>query len=236
MTQMEYQNYLMLSLLWIAYCALHSALISTTFTDFVKTTLGERSRYHRIFFNLFSVASIIPLLIYSRSATLRMEPLFAWEGTLRIIKYALIGLAAILVLAVGSRYSMSRFLGIEQIRGRAGRGMTGGGGIDSSGILGVMRHPWYVAVFILLWVGDLTPSKIIISAILSGYLVIGTLLEERKLVLEFGNRYQKYQAEVSMFIPLKWLKRKLHRGHLTSSPQNQSYDDKEKKLEGVILP
>ena len=233
---MEYKDYVLLSILWMGYCALHSALISTTFTDFIKRTMGERSRYHRIFFNLFSVASIIPLLIYSRSASLGIERLFAWEGTLRIVKYALIGMAAILILAVGSRYSMSRFLGIEQIQGKSGKGMTEGGGLDSSGILGLIRHPWYVAVFILLWTGDLTPSKIIINVILSGYLVIGTLLEERKLVLEFGDRYRKYQAEVSMFIPLKWLKTKLHRGHLTFSSQNPSYDDKEKKLEGVTLP
>jgi hypothetical protein len=64
--------------------------------------------------------------------------------------------------------------------------------------------------------------------------VIGTFLEERKLVREFGDRYRKYQAEVSMFIPLKWLQTKLHRGHF-SSP-NPSYNDKEKKLEGVTLP
>jgi protein-S-isoprenylcysteine O-methyltransferase Ste14 len=219
---MEYKDYVLLSILWMGYCALHSALISTTFTDFVKRALGERSRYHRVFFNLFSVASIIPLLIYSRSSSSGIEPLFAWEGTLRIVQYALIGAAAILILSVGSRYSMSRFLGIEQIRGRAGGGMTEGGGLDSSGILGVIRHPWYVAVFILLWAGDFTPSKIIINVILSGYLVIGTLLEERKLVLEFGDRYRKYQAEVAMFIPLKWLKTKLHGGRVTFASQKPS--------------
>jgi protein-S-isoprenylcysteine O-methyltransferase Ste14 len=40
--------------------------------------------------------------------------------------------------------------------------------------------------------------------VLSAYLVIGTLLEERKLVLEFGDKYREYQRQVSMFIPLKW--------------------------------
>jgi protein-S-isoprenylcysteine O-methyltransferase Ste14 len=39
--------------------------------------------------------------------------------------------------------------------------------------------------------------------------VIGTLLEERKLVLEFGDKYKEYQRQVSMFIPLKWLREKL---------------------------
>jgi len=208
---MDYPDYLLLSILWIGYCALHSALISTTFMDFVKTTLGERSRYHRIFFNLFSLLSLIPLLIYSRSPRWRTEPLFAWEGTLRIVQYALIGLAAVLVLSAVSHYSMSRFLGIEQIRGKSGKGMTESGELDSGGALGAMRHPWYVAVFILLWTGDLTPSKIIINVILSGYLVTGTLLEERKLVLEFGDKYKLYQRQVSMFIPLRWLGSKLHR-------------------------
>ena len=222
---MDYREYILVSVLWIGYCAVHSALISTTFTEFVKRKLGEKACYHRIFFNVFSLVSIIPLLIHSRSTGSGIEPLFAWDGTpLSIAKYVLIALAAVIALAVGSRYSLRRFLGLEQIRGRAGRGMTEGGGIDSSGILGIIRHPWYVAVFILLWVGDLTPLKILINVILSGYLVIGTFLEERKLVLEFGDSYRKYQADVSMFVPLKWLKSKLRRGY-----------KKEEECEGITL-
>jgi protein-S-isoprenylcysteine O-methyltransferase Ste14 len=209
---MDYRDYILLSILWMSYCALHSALISTTFTEFVKRTMGERSRYHRIFFNLFSLASIVPLLIYSNSPRWGSDPLFAWEGSMRIIQYALIGLAAILIMGALSHYSMSRLLGIEQIRGKSGKGISESGELDSSGVLGVVRHPFYAAVFILLWTGDLTLSTIIINVILSAYLVIGTLLEERKLVLEFGDRYRQYQGKVSMFIPVKWLKAKLPRG------------------------
>jgi protein-S-isoprenylcysteine O-methyltransferase Ste14 len=36
--------------------------------------------------------------------------------------------------------------------------------------------------------------------------VIGILLEECKLVLEFGDKYRECQGKVSMFIPLKRLK------------------------------
>jgi protein-S-isoprenylcysteine O-methyltransferase Ste14 len=87
--------------------------------------------------------------------------------------------------------------------------MTESGEIDSSGVLGVVRHPWYVAVFILLWARDLDQAGITVSLVLSAYLVVGTLLEERKLVLEFGDKYRMYQRQVSMFIPLKWLRSKL---------------------------
>jgi len=100
--------------------------------------------------------------------------------------------------------------------------MTESGVFDSSGVLGVVRHPWYVAVFILLlWAKDLNLTGITINLVLSAYLVIGTLLEERKLVLEFGDKYRRYQQQVSMFFPLKWLRSTLHhsnRSQAVTSP------------------
>jgi protein-S-isoprenylcysteine O-methyltransferase Ste14 len=107
---------------------------------------------------------------------------------------------------------MLQFLGIRQIsQERSGGAMTESGEFDSSGVLGVVRHPWYLAVFILLWARDLSLAEMTINMILSAYLVIGTFLEEQKLVLEFGDQYKVYQRQVSMFIPLKWLGSKLHR-------------------------
>ena len=66
------------------------------------------------------------------------------------------------------------------------------------------RHPWYLAVFILLWARDFTLARLMINVVLSAYLLVGTLLEERKLIIEFGEKYKAYQRQVSMFIPLKW--------------------------------
>jgi protein-S-isoprenylcysteine O-methyltransferase Ste14 len=132
-----------------------------------------------------------------------------WEGPLRIVQYFLITVAAILILAGMRRYSMLQFLGIRQIFQRSGGAMTASGKVDSSGSLGVLRHPWYLAVFILLWAKDLNLAGIAVNLVLSGYLVIGTFLEERKLILEFGDEYRDYQRRVSMFIPLKWIKSRL---------------------------
>jgi protein-S-isoprenylcysteine O-methyltransferase Ste14 len=88
--------------------------------------------------------------------------------------------------------------------------MTESGEFDSSGVLGIVRHPWYLAVFILLWSRDLNVAGFIINMVLSAYLLIGTLLEERKLVLEFGENYKAYQRQVSMLLPLKWLRSRRH--------------------------
>jgi methanethiol S-methyltransferase len=123
----------------------------------------------------------------------------------------LIALAATLALAAARHYSMLQFLGMKQIfQGRAGNAMTESGELDSSGILGIMRHPWYLAVFILIWAHDFNLAGMITNLVLSAYLLIGTLLEERKLVLEFGDQYKLYQHQVSMFFPLKWLGSKFH--------------------------
>jgi protein-S-isoprenylcysteine O-methyltransferase Ste14 len=46
--------------------------------------------------------------------------------------------------------------------------------------------------------------------VLTIYIILGTFLEEKKLVLEFGDTYVKYQQEVPMLIPFTRTKRKQH--------------------------
>ncbi len=198
--------YLPLALLWAAYCGVHSALITISVTSRLKRVLASGYRFYRLFFNIFSVATLVPLVMYSHSARFSSEPLFAWSGYWQILRYCLVALGVVLFVAGARHYSMLQFLGIQQIRKETARSaMTASGDLDDSGVLGLVRHPWYVAVFILLWTGDLNGAAITVNLILTLYLIVGTLLEEHKLVIEFGEQYRRYQDRVSMFIPLKWL-------------------------------
>ena len=207
---MAYQNYILLSILWIAYCVAHSALISVTVTDFCERSLGNKYRFYRLFFNAFSIATLVPLLMYSHSDRWQSENIFIWEGPIRPLQYGMILLGAVLLLTAARHYSMLQFLGFNQVgQEKSAQGMIGNGGLDTRGVLGVVRHPWYLGVFLLIWANDLCLRELIINLIVSAYLIIGTFLEERKLVLEFGDRYREYQRQVSMFIPGKWLRPKL---------------------------
>jgi protein-S-isoprenylcysteine O-methyltransferase Ste14 len=47
--------------------------------------------------------------------------------------------------------------------------------------------------------------------ILTGYFMIGTVPEERKLLVEFPEAYRAYQQSVSMLFPYQWLKAKWNR-------------------------
>jgi protein-S-isoprenylcysteine O-methyltransferase Ste14 len=73
--------------------------------------------------------------------------------------------------------------------------------LKRSGLLGVVRHPMYFALIVFLWCNTFTVTGIIVNIVLTIYIIIGTILEERKLVLEFGDTYVKYQQEVPMLIP-----------------------------------
>lgn len=203
-------GYLVLALLWAAYCAVHSALISTRVTDYFRRLLGTRYAFYRLFFNAFSLVTLVPLLMYSRSPRFQDPAIFEWSGNWRILRYSLILLSAVLLISGARHYSLSQFLGIRQIRTRSSRAaLTKTGDIDTTGVLGITSYPWYVAVFLLIWASDLNMGKITVNAVLSAYLVIGALLEERKLVLEFGDRYRDYQRNVSIFVPIKCLKSKV---------------------------
>ena len=65
----------------------------------------------------------------------------------------------------------------------------------------MVRHPTYFALITALWCSTFTITDILVNIILANYIIIGTILEERKLVSEFGDAYVKYQQEVPMLIP-----------------------------------
>lgn len=201
-------KYLFAAVLWILWCTLHSALISITVTDFLKRALGDKYRFYRLFFNTVSLVTLIPVVYYSIS--IRQAPVFRWEGHLVIVKYLLLVTSISLFIAGARHYSMLQLLGIRQIKtGRANPTLSEYDTFDTSGILGAVRHPWYTAGIIVVWARDMSLSTFLVNIIINAYFVIGTILEEKKLLLEFGEKYREYRKNVSMFIPYKWLKAKI---------------------------
>jgi protein-S-isoprenylcysteine O-methyltransferase Ste14 len=201
---------LLLSVLLSLWCFLHSFLISNRITKTIQNRSGKLFQYYRIVYNLFSLLSFLPIIYYSIS--IKSEPVFHWEGKLQIIRILFITLTLYLFYAGSKSYDLASFLGFRQIKeSRHHKSMSPHGSINTKGILRFIRHPWYTATLLTLWLRNLNQSAILVNLILSVYLIIGCYLEEKKLVLEFDDEYREYQKKVSMLFPFKWLKNKLRK-------------------------
>jgi protein-S-isoprenylcysteine O-methyltransferase Ste14 len=193
-------KYFLLALLWTVWCSLHSLLISERMIRYLKQRLGDRYRFTRIVFNIFAILSLVPVLAYSH--TLSVDPFIRWDGVWRLVQISMLGCSLWLFAAGAREYDLRQILGIRQIvEHESAKGLTRSGGIETSGILGRVRHPWYSGSILILWSRNIDAAALVTNLVLTAYLITGTLLEERKLVSEFGEEYVEYQRKVPMLIP-----------------------------------
>jgi protein-S-isoprenylcysteine O-methyltransferase Ste14 len=67
-----------------------------------------------------------------------------------------------------------------------------------------VRHPLYFFVLLLIWSCPvLTVDRLIFNGLWTVWIFIGTVLEEKDLVSDFGEDYRQYQGRVPMLIPWK---------------------------------
>ncbi len=71
----------------------------------------------------------------------------------------------------------------------------------TTGIYGLVRHPQFLAGFVLLWSRDMTDATFVINVVLSLYLLAGARLEEARLEARMGDKYRAYRRNVPGFIP-----------------------------------
>ena len=198
-------EYFLLAVLWIVWCAIHSGMISQTATAFLKRRLGTYYRFYRLFFNLVAGASIVPVVVYAHS--LDGHLVFRWENYWIAVQVLLLAVSGLLFVTGARHYDMLQFLGVRQIvTGASHNALTESGKLNPTGILSLIRHPWYAGGILFVWTahGSMDTAALITNVILTAYLIVGATLEERKLVVEFGDEYRKYQQRVPMLMPVPW--------------------------------
>lgn len=203
-------HYIFLVILWIFWCALHSALISLAVTESLRKRFPDGFRYYRILYNLISIATLLPVLYYGH--LLKGAPIVTWQGPWRVVPVVL-GIAALFFLAAGVLcYDLRQFFGLRQLSDeKACRALTDDCTLDTGGILSVVRHPWYLAGILVVWARPLDLAAVSTNLVVCGYFLVGALLEERKLKRQFGRQYEDYQQRVSMLFPIKWAGERIFR-------------------------
>lgn len=202
------KDYWLLALIWAAWCFFHSFFISRSVDLFLRRRLGNGYRYVRLGYNLLALASLVPVLAFSES--LRAAPIFSWNGAFRVGQGLMLFGAFWLFAAGARRYDFLQFAGFRQIRfNNDCSALTEDCRIDTTGVLGVVRHPWYSGGILLIWARSLDPAALVTNGVLTLYFIVGAFLEERKLLDAYGESYRAYQRRVSMLVPAKWIRRKL---------------------------
>jgi len=191
----------LLGVLWLAYFASHSLLASLWLKTRVATRWPNVMPWYRLIFNSLAVLLLLPPL--GMLWWLGSDPLWHYEGIWQGLRIFL----ALLALA-GFAWSLhyydgSEFIGIRQLQRRL-RDVQDQENLHISPMHRFVRHPWYSLGLVLVWSQEMDPARLLTALMITGYLIVGSLLEERKLIVFHGERYRRYRAMVPALIPLPW--------------------------------
>ena len=183
---------------FIIFAALHSLLATDYIKKKAEKQLKHQFRFYRIFYNFISFIIFAPVLLVWIMYTSSTPPVYSIPEWLYpfilLIRLAAIGLFSYAVYQT----DVLDFAGIRQITGKSKNMLI------TKGAYGIVRHPLYTGGIIILFTKtNVTQLDLAAFMLVSLYLIIGALLEERRLISIFGEEYRKYQQDVSMFIPVR---------------------------------
>lgn len=201
MTESAWQNLALLLACWLGYFALHSALASLWVKQWVARLHPELMPAYRLAFNTLSVLLLLPILwlMYRTPG----PTLWRWDGTSAWLVNGLALLAIAGFVRSLKYYDTSEFLGLRQLRLHI-RTAEDLENFHLSPFHRYVRHPWYFFGLVLIWTRDMNASLLLSSTMMTLYFIIGSRLEESKLLAYHGEIYRRYMSRVPGLFPLPW--------------------------------
>ncbi len=192
-------EYFFLILIWGFYFAIHSVMASTGLKKYVRRRFVALSPYYRIVYNLLALLLLMPIYLFQKS----ISPMILFNGG--VFVNVIGGLVMFVGMVFGAlafrNYSGKEFIGLDFQNENAGFEK---GNLNVTGLNKYVRHPLYFATLLIVWgcfIIRPTLMVLVIDSVISVYLVVGTKIEEKKLIAEFGEQYIRYKKRVPMLIP-----------------------------------
>jgi methanethiol S-methyltransferase len=199
-----YEETLEVMLALIVFGVLHSILAAISMKAVFVAVMGQRGYLglYRLFYNVVSVVTLLPVLALAAASPGRV--IWKVEGIGAIVFMAVQGIGVIGLLISLLQIEGMRFLGIRQ----AVAYVTGeplplpAEPISLGGVYALVRHPLYFFSLLALWfTPTLHAASLGLNIGATLYFALGSILEERKLVKQFGESYIVYQRRVPWMIP-----------------------------------
>jgi protein-S-isoprenylcysteine O-methyltransferase Ste14 len=183
-------------LTWLAYGALHSWFASNRLKHWVASRWPAAMPGYRLGFNLSATLLLVPVLWLTHRHP--GDPLWVVPGW--------IAWPAVAIALAGFAWSMkwydgANFLGLRQWRDRIGPDAEREA-FTLSPLHRHVRHPWYALGLLVLWTRDLNAAWLVAAIAITVYLLIGSRLEENKLIAFYGDAYRRYRRRVPGLVPL----------------------------------
>lgn len=155
---------------------------------------GCEPRWYRLTYNLASLVMFVWVMAADRTSPV----LYFAPGIWSLVMYlAQLVIVAILFACVRQTGAFD-FLGIRQLR----FSQPVSSRLVVDGWYAVVRHPLYLFSILFLALNPvMTVQWLMLTALATLYFIVGGMIEERRLVREFGDEYRRYQSRVPFIIP-----------------------------------
>ena len=194
---MSATDQLIYALAWLSFGVGHSLLAGARRN---RGMLAVAGRFHRLAYNLFAIVHLGVVLAIGRwlaagSAGFALPIWLVWVGDAMVVGGAVLGFAAL------RSYRAAPFIGIAQLHGDGDDDEP----LALDGLHRWMRHPLYSALFLMLWGLARSPLGLATAIWASLYLIVGSRIEEQRLVARYGDAYRAYRRATPAFLPWKRL-------------------------------
>jgi protein-S-isoprenylcysteine O-methyltransferase Ste14 len=182
----------------IVYGLVHSILASHTVKHLAERALGGWvNRVYRLFFSAMAVLTFLPVL--ALLARMPDAGIYTLTAPWLYLTVAIQMLSAVGMLAAVWQTGFLSFVGFTDLLADPAATKSI---LVTAGFYRWMRHPIYTFSLLFLWlVPYMTWNILALNIGVTGYFVVGTIFEERKLRHEFGQAYDVYARRTPRFIP-----------------------------------
>ena len=178
----------------------HSLFITHRWQHWQNKKLPLLEPWGRLIYVVFNTLSLGLLFFWWRA--LPQTVLWSWEGPWQILRWTGILLAFGFFALGAAAYDNRAFLGIRQVANHLRKAPPGKPEFSRRGVLSRVRHPWYSGtILFFIFCLPVTDVNAVWRSVFLLYTIIGTEIEERKLLKDLGLQYQQYRQEVGRFVP-----------------------------------
>ncbi len=176
------------------FVLIHSVLAMPSLKRRFGSGDGHLSQYYRLYYNIVSIIVFSWVMASFRNS----DVLYVVPGVWSLALYAFQFIFLVMLFVCITQTGVAEFLGVSGFRRDSAKSQK----LATKGLYQIVRHPLYLlSILFLISNPVITVRWLMLTFISSAYLLFGALIEEKRLLQQFGSEYSTYQRRVPFIIP-----------------------------------